>query len=453
MAKKKKRKQKHIVGTKELIFDVVSLLLIISFGIYIGFRSITYYSKETAKKKKEENTLAAAIINSNEITKSENGFRKSEDGYYFIGDVNNNYVKAFNRLFRIIEVSNDNSVKIVSQDNEATMIYGNDNVYENSNVYNWLNKSDKEHTGIYYDTIPGVKELLVKTSYCEGTLKDDKVNCKGKNKSDYFSILDVQDYLRAGSNKSYLKNGLYSFLLGKDEDDNPLIITNDATLTSAVNSEGYGVRVVMTLKQNALITGGDGSKDSPYVLNQEESNNNINKYVKLGDDLYQIYKEEGDILRIRKNDYLYYNGVYQEKVFNKGIAEFNLKNRNNIGYYLNNIYYYQIPYKDLLSDCKFDIGEISTDTSYSMEEIYKDVVTVKIGLLNMFDYNPNKEATDYYLINKTSRVGSMVKTYNKLGIIDDDKADSLKKIVPVMCINKSLIKEGNGDINNPYTLG
>ena len=95
----KKKKEKHIVGTKELIFDIVSVVLIICLGVYFGYRSILYYTKETNKKKVEANTLASAIINNNKITTEDNGFRKSEDGYYFSGLVENNYVKVFNRLY------------------------------------------------------------------------------------------------------------------------------------------------------------------------------------------------------------------------------------------------------------------------------------------------------------------------------------------------------------------
>ena len=190
--KNKKKKEKHIVGTKELVFDIVSVLLIIILGIYFGYRSIFYYSKETQKKKVEANTLAAAIITNNKITKEDNGLHKSKDGYYFSGMVDNNYVKAFNRLYRIVEVNSNNEVKIISNDNEANMIYGNDNNYSTSNINLWLNKTSEVNSGIYYDTIPGVEKLLTKTSYCDGVLNNNSVTCKNKKMSSYFSILTIE---------------------------------------------------------------------------------------------------------------------------------------------------------------------------------------------------------------------------------------------------------------------
>lgn len=59
----------------------------------------------------------------------------------------------------------------------------------------------------------------------------------------------------------------------------------------------------MMLKKNILITGGDGSIGNPYVINQEGNDNYINKYVKMGNDLYQVIEDNNNNLRLRLNDY------------------------------------------------------------------------------------------------------------------------------------------------------
>lgn len=453
MAKKnKKKKEKHIVGTKELIFDIVSVLAIVSLGIYFGYRSIKYYTKETSKNKVEENTLVRAITNNNKVTKGENGLRQTEDGYYFIGSVENNYLKAFNRLYRIIEINNNNEIKIVSNNNEAVFVYGNENDYKTSNIYSWLNKEEGTY-GVYYDSIPGVENLLTKTSYKIDTLDGNKVkDNKSKKYSNYFSILSASDYIRALGKKSYLNSGNYSFLLGNDEGGNPLYILEDGSIDSASNYDGYGIRVVMTLKKNALITGGSGTMDDPYVLNQEGNENKVNSYLKLGEDVYQVVSENETLLKLKKNDYLAINGTYAELSFSNKDSMFNLKDRNNIGYYLNNTYLNSLSYANILSEGTYYIGEISTDTSYSIGEIFNDSVSARVGLLNTFDLNTDITLTDYYLVNKTSSVGNMIWTYNRLGILDDEKGTEKKKVVPVINIDKNLIKNGDGSINNPYVL-
>lgn len=452
--KNKKKKEKHIVGTKELIFDIVSVVLIICLGVYFGYRSILYYTKETNKKKVEANTLASAIINNNKITTEDNGFRKSEDGYYFSGLVENNYVKVFNRLYRVIEVTNANEVKIIANENHGVMIYGDSKKYQESNINLWLNKSSVENSGIYENSIPGVEKLLKKFSYCEGTLKNDKVSCKNKKGNSYFSILEIEDYIRARGKKSFLNNGSYSYLLGSDTDGNPLVVAADGTASGVSNYEGYGIRPVMMLKKNILITGGDGSIGNPYVINQEGNDNYINKYVKMGNDLYQVIEDNNNNLRLRLNDYLKVKNVDVELVFNTKGTQFELLNRSNIGYYLNRTYYNSLTYKNYLGQCSFYIGEISLvgDGGYSYTNVYKDSVVAKVGMLNMVDFNDNTTLDTYYLINSTSNVGNLVYTYNKLGLIDEVKVSEKKKIVPVICLDKTFIKAGDGSINNPYVV-
>ena len=451
--KTKKKKEKHIVGTKELVFDIVSVLLIVSLGIYIGFRSIKYYSKETAKNKVEANTLVKAIKTNNQVTKGENGLRQTKDGYYFIGSVENNYVKVFNRLYRVIDINKNDEIKIVSNSNEAVFTYGNENTYKTSNIYNWLNKGENQFSGIYYNSIPSPQDLLVPMDYKLGLFENNKVKYSDKKKyKDYFTILSVSDYIRALGTKSYLNNGSFSFLLESDGNANPIYLTEDGTVDSASIYDGYGIRVVMTLKKNIEITGGNGTLDDPYVINQENKINKVNSYVKLGDDLYQTIEENDTMIKLKKTDYLSIGGTYPSVPFSNSNSEFNLHQKNNRAVYLNNTYLNSLTYSDKLSDCTFSIGEVSTDTSYSFFEIYKEQVEAKVGLLNEFDLINDNTLTDYYLINKTSSVGSMIKTYNRLGILDDEKGNESKKIVPVVCIQKDLIKNGDGTKNNPYVL-
>ena len=112
--KNKKVKKVNRYSKGEFIFNFVSILLIICLGIYIGYRSIYYYSKGTNKAKKEVNTLASAVLSSNKVTKLDNGLHPEKDGYVFKGIVDNNYVYFAGRLFRIVKVNNDNSVRVAS---------------------------------------------------------------------------------------------------------------------------------------------------------------------------------------------------------------------------------------------------------------------------------------------------------------------------------------------------
>ena len=449
----KKKKIIEPIGKFEFLFNIISYLLIIVLAIYIGYRSIFYYSKQHIKEKKEEKTLAATVIKNNKATTDNDGFHHDKESYYFTGQVNNNYVKIFNRIYRIIEINNNNEVKIVSNDNEAVLIYGDDSEYSTSNIYSWLNKTDSNKSGIYYDTIPGVENLLTKTSYCEGYLKDDEVECKGQNKEDYFTMLTLDDYVKALGKNSYLNINKNSFILGYDEEKSPLIIGQDGNIIAANTYEGSGIRIVMTLKKNIKITQGTGTLEDPYVINQENNENYINKYVKLDNDIYQIYAENDTDIRLRLNDYLKVNNSYYESYYSKNKeAIFNLKNKYNIAYYLNNTYYNSLTYKDLLKDCTFYTGTTTSTESINYEKIFNETTVAKIGLPNVYDINPNTVLTDYYYINTTSEKSSLALVHENTGFIKEETTTEIKKVVPVICLDKTILKAGTGTLEDPYRI-
>ena len=70
----------------------------------------------------------------------------------------------------------------------------------------------------------------------------------------------------------------------------------------------------------------------------------------------------------------------------------------------------------------------------------------------MFDYNSNSNLNDYYFGNMTSSVGSMQYVYNKFGLLSEAKVTEKKHIVPVVCIERNLITNGSGSINDPYIV-
>lgn len=420
---------------KKSILSIFIILLISGiFFIYQGFS----YQKKMDKKK--SNTLESVIINNNNLVK-DNGLIKENDTYYFKGETRNNYVKIFNRLYRIISIKNK-KVKIVSNNNEAVFYYGNGATYIESNIYKWLNKTEQENTGIYYNSIPGVENLLIPTEYCINTYIDSKVNCSQKE-HDYFSILTIEDYLKTGAKKSFLNNGTSSYILGYDEQNKILNKEENGSL-NVIDHKASGIRVVMTLKKNIKIKKGTGTFKDPYIIDQENNENDINKYVQLGDDLYQIIEEKEEVLKLRLSTYL-----KEKKSFNNKLSGFNPLNKNNIAYYLNNEYYHSLSYKDSLTKCKFLTGELKEEQNYL--NIYTSTSSTKIGLPNIFDLNISNYLTDYYLINTNAKNSNTAYVYNKFGTIIEEKTTTLNKIIPVICLNKKIINDkGTGTEENPY---
>jgi len=499
--KQKAPKKKHILGTKEFIFNFLSLVAMIGVGIYFGYRSLYYYSKQNVVKKEEAMTLNGLIKDNNEIAKgSNNGLHQDNDGYYFKGSVENNYVLFQNKLYRVIRVNNNNTVKLISENYNASFMWGEDSNYEKSNIRLWLNKTENNHSGVYYKTINNIEDMLVKTEYEEDILKDGKIitkeelekekkaleeekekqeekteEVKAKEKeeekketkkeskkkttkkekvkktSDYVTILTIKDYTLANGKSSYLNNGKIYYILGRNEDDNNLYVEEDGSVQDTDSLSGYGIRPVITLKKNTVVTQGDGTKDNPYVIKSEDKNY-IDSYIKLGDDIWRVSSIDGDNLKLYLNGYLKMNGEEVYRNYSLYNSIFDLNDYSSLASYLNSVYNNSLSYQGLLVDCNFYTGEISDDAGYNYTNIYNKTVTAKVGLLNIFDYIGSNELNDYFHINLTSEVGSMEYNTYANGLLEESDVRDVKHIVPSVCINKNSIKGGEGSKDKPYTV-
>ena len=450
--KAEKHKEKKMMPKAEFLFNVMSLLIIIGLGIYFGSRSIYYYSKHTNASKKEVGTLVEHILEENDPTQDKDGFHQIDDGYLFVGNVENNYVLFSNRLFRILKINKDHTIKLVSENNQTILTLGDVTTYEGSNLEIWLTKKDQiDSSGIFYQSLSDAYNHLVETTYCEGTFKNNKVTCSGKKKKDYVTLLSVEDYLNASSKDGFLNNGTYTWLLG-NQDGSFLYMSEDGKIGKASYDEGYGVRAVITLDSHSKYVTGDGTKENPYQI--EESNpTKVGKYVQLGNDLYQIYRQDDRLYYFSLSNYFSLNGQEVQVSYDSSTTLFDPRTRGNIAYYLNNTYFYQLPYRDLLQDFFVYTGEISQEMGFSYLNQYQNNTTVKMGLLSIADLKCNADLTDYALSNTTSSVGDIGYLYNRLGILTEENVSAKKHVVPTIAILKTILTQGDGTKENPLKVG
>lgn len=522
--KEKKPRKKHIMGPIEFLFNFISLVFVLAVALYYGGRSLYYYSKQNVKIKQEAMTVNGLVVQNNDITNgNSDGLHQDNDGYYFKGNVTNNYVMFENKLFRIIRVNNDSTVKMISEGFVSSFMWGENSNYKDSNIQNWLNKTDKEHSGIYYNTISNIEKVLAKTEYSEDILYDGKIMTleeynkekeeekkkleeeqkkleeekekkeevkeekkeekkedtskkkttkkkttkkktetkdetetsenkeEVKKEKDYVTILTVKDYTLANGMSSYLNNGKMFFLLGLNEENENLYVEEDGSIQSTDSLAGYGIRPVITLKKNTEVVSGSGTKEDPYIIKSNEVNY-VDSYVKLGDDTWKVSSVEGDTLRLYLNGYLKSGGQEVVRNYSSYNSIYNLGDWSNIGNYLNNGYVNSLPYQGVLTNCNFYTGEISDDAGYNFTNIYNRVDTARVGLLNIFDYVSNNELSDYFHINLTSEIGSMEYNTYSSGLLEEADVRDVKHIVPVVCIKKDSIKNGEGKIDNPYKV-
>ena len=434
------------------IFDFISLVLVIGIVVYFGYRSLYFYSKQNLKKVHDAETLNGIILQNNSVVSSGDGLYQDSNEYFFRGNVKNNYVLLGNNLFRIIRIAGDQSVRIVSEDYIASFPWGDEVQYQGSNVHLWLEKGEKEHSGIYYNIIPNITKYFQKTSYTEDILADNHI-VNGEDKySDYVGLLTIRDYIAANGKNSFLNTGDLFFLLGYTKEQDNLYVLEDGSVKSCDSSDGFGIRPVLTLKGNTSISSGDGTETNPYRLAFDEDNLLSGRYVKLGNDMWRVYMEDGNVLRLHLNGFIQENGNNVLLPYSNTNSVFSVSDKKNIGYYLNTIYLNQLNYGTMLLDCPSYIGEISDDQGYNYLNIYQNVVHSKVTLLNVFDPIVSSELASYYYVNTTSIVGSMEYDRFSSGLLKESDVREEKPIVPVVCIAKEGIKMGKGTILDPYIV-
>ena len=455
MAKKKskKKKEKKYLGKHEFVFNFFSLVILIGIGVYFGYRSLYYYSKQNQKIEQEASTLSGMIIQNNPPTTGSNvGLHKDSSGYFYKGNVTNNYILFQNRIFRIIRINKDNTIKVISEDFVASFPFGESSDYQKSNVRNWLEKTENNYSGIYANTFVDLDKYFVKTTYHEDILNGNEVEDGKEEKKSMFSILTIKDYILAGGKSSYLNNGKMFFLLGKNKFNENIYVDDDGSIQKCDYLNGFGIRPVFTLKSNVSTLSGDGTKNNPYVINTGTTKNYIDTYVLLGGEKWRVYEDKNNVLRLYIYGYLLYNGVEYVRNYSDSNSVFDLTNKNNIAYFLNTTYLSNLPFKDYLLDNDFYIGEISDDVGYQYQNIYSNKVTCKVGLMNIFDYNSNNYFNDYFHLNTTSLVGGMQYNIYSNGLLEEADVREEKHIVPSISISKNSIKGGAGTFDNPYVL-
>ena len=451
MAKKIKKK-KHVLSKGEFAFNFLSLVAIIGVGIYFGYRSLYYYSKQNMKIKEEAQTLNGLIIQNNQVVKKDEvGLHQDTDGYYFKGKVENNYVLFFNKLYRVIHINDDNSVRMISENIEGSFMWGEDSHYKSSNVHTFLNKTKTEHSGIYLDTIPNYKNYLKVTKYAEDKMVNEKMEYSDKTIKDYVTLLGLKDYTTATGKNSYLNNGKLFFLIGFNEDKENLYVEEDGSIQSCDGYGGFGIRPVITLKKNKVVSGGNGSKDDPYVIDTGDDKSYVNSYVKLGNDMWKVY-QDGENLKLNLNGYIKAGDNEVIRNYSTTNSIFDLNDKKNIAYYLNTDYLNGLSYNNILIDFDQNIGEISDDMGYNYSNIYSNKVNCKVGLLNIFDFIASSELENFFYINTTSEIGSMEYDRFANGLLEESDVRDEKHIVPTISIAKSSIKNGKGTLDDPYVV-
>jgi len=260
-----------------------------------------------------KNTLQDLILKDNifnissktkigDIAIEDEGLIKESDDYgttyYFRGNVQKNYLKIQDRIFRIIRINGDGTIRAILEDyipeeyQFNTNEVENDNnlvILEKSNIINILNNWITNNIGNYED-------LLVASSFCSDpnfdTIKDnvkysktyERINnnnptfkCFSNTYLSKVGLISPDEVILAGgsiyndNDKYYLYNSNLSFdswttgSFSIDSAINMYSLTGNGSLIKSDIKSLLHIRPVINISSSAIAKG-EGTKDNPYIL-------------------------------------------------------------------------------------------------------------------------------------------------------------------------------------------
>ncbi len=435
----------------------VSLLIIIA--LFYTFRLVKYYLKENGHKDADTTTLLVdELIKKQSYVDQTKGLvhDKNASIYRYIGKVEDNYLEYSGILFRIVGIDKDNNIKAISDSNLTLMYSGLEKGFDKSYVYKWLNKSDEKYSGIFENNMDSTDKYLTNTYLCDDVISDLKnINCEKNNNALKITLLSLYDYASAGGKESYLNNGESYYLSTIDDKNNNYFIntTGDVGLNK-ISSKIYGVRPVITIKNDVALMHGDGSKTSPYAVIEKSisklSDVYISKYINYSGSTYRVIST-GENVKIALSDNIKDGDKYLEKTFG-GKNNIYSTTKKTIGEYLNNTYYKSIKNNDLIVKSSYGIGSNTLD-NLDYTAVYSKTDTFNIGMLTLGDMFIS-DTKNVLTMNRGIESSMIINVINKDGNVFGDLIASKYEVRPTMYLKGNInIVSGDGSIDSPYELG
>ena len=425
----------------------------------VGEYEISYTVYDSLDNRTEVKRIVKVVQTIYSITKEE---LKNETN--FRGDPSNNYARLSNMIFRIYGINEDKDVIIVSDEDIANVNY--------SKIEEWLE--------YYYDHLnEKTREMIVEKEYCQDSLSEEELNtvkCENYTKKKKIYIPNVTEINEAEANgANFMKPYTASWTATRKSEKEAYITKNvfflDAYgkdyLTTNVE-DNYGVRPMMVIKGDSLITGGDGSLTNPYVFGDTRkakagtlvSERETGEYISINGEMYRIVEsdEEGFTRVISEftvgtidDDIGCMANPFSEKIV------YDPKDKDSVAYFINNRVNAYI-------DTSYFVNHEIEVPIYKDKIIYKEEeetkkYKVKLSAPNMYEMfaaQPQRGSGSwsYWLVNssKGKRITGLI--YNPGVPINEEISSFMEAHIRVVGYLKkeATISSGEGTYESPYVI-
>ena len=416
-----------------------------------GTYKVTYTAFDSLKNKTEVVRTIHVIETILSVTK-----RTNPKGFY-PADSENNYIYFSNQLYRILGVDGDN-VKIISND-----VVGVSN-------YAAIDKQlDK-----YYKTLSSKsKKIIVKTKYCNDTLSQkntDTTECTSYTDEKNLYLISLADINKIKSNYAgYIVTGQNMWLANKLNDNYSYLVGSEIEevknfFTSMINTYNGGIRPVITIKGDTIISKGNGKYDSPFIIQKDihsaKAGELINRrlpgeYFTLGGNIWRIIEPQSDgTTKVILNDtistiddVLLYNDAANEQY------EYNPKKNNTYAYYINNKASMYLQTDKLVSH-EIKVPIYKEGILYG-KEIETKKYKVKLSAPNLYDLYSISTTEEEYLTINTSQEENYFFYMSTVGDVIKRSYDRYRQysVKPVAFLKSGVVVvKGSGTELDPYTI-
>ena len=449
LKRKKRRNSKHNKKgkvNKQKMFSFVSFMFIMVCFFWYGGRTIYFYLDSKKAIEKQNDTLAKSIITTNLNT---DHFKKINNNFYFQKDANNNYLLYSNILWRIVKITKDKDIVLIADDSITNLAYGKNKKYNNSFLMKWLNKDNEvKYTGILENSLNNRSKYLRKTETCVDNIGNiKKITCNKISKSNYLSLLSVSDYINTGAEKSFINNGK-NIYLANNKKKKVWYVDEDGKLNSNTGEDVYGVKPVITLKNKVKFISGDGSSDKPYIIEKETIK--FGSYVKLDEDIWRVYDEDEDYVKLSLNDYMKVNDDNLEYSYSDDNYYHNDTVYGTLAYYLNHTYLYNLSYNKLIVEAKYANSYYGDDNNYDYSSVLNTTIDTKVGLLSIGNPIINNTLDNYFILTGPGKESEEIYIVSNNSTVDSVYTTDEAYVVPTITIKKDVLSKGSGTENDPY---
>ncbi len=419
----------------------------------IGTYEITYTAYDSLNNKTIVTREVEVVQKLNSTIKNSLKDRKN-----FTGEPLNNYLRVSNMLFRIYGLDTNNNVIIVSSGDVANVNY--------SKLDKWLD--------YYYENLNDfTKNIIVKSKYCNMNLTDttlDTTKCSGYTKERNVYIPSVIEVNKAEGEGNFMRPNTMSWVANKKNSKNAYLTRSfffgdesEKTYLSYSVDDNYGVRPMMTIKGDTLITNGDGTINNPYVFGDTKkakggsllSERFTGEYISIDGFDYRIIKANSDgTVKVISEFTL--EDVVVRAADATGMITYDPTVKTSVAYYINN------RASEYVNTKYFTKHEISVPI-YKNKIIYGEETKTKKyevmlsapDMYEMFGAQPQSVSARSYWMKNTSQTKDIGAAMFPLGVPINGKIEVNTELgIRIVAFMKkgTTISSGEGTENNPYII-